>query len=246
MPYQDGYLSLVKGHHTPNPSSTPPLKKRAHKGFASRLNYAENGALHLRSHRSNHLQSPPTPTLHSEPLSSPMENLSPSQAALDRSHQFRVALLHQFLRSTTSEETSSGPTLYVEEEPEIVTVEDVQPVAKNSYAEIVQKDEVKEDSTVDGQAQAFEFLENLDIKLDSEDTYSILLFGSGALIALWLATAVVGAIDSIPLFPKLMEVVGLSYTLWFSTRYLIFKENRQELFAKIDEIKQQVLGVNDD
>ena len=69
------------------------------------------------------------------------------------------------LRSTTSEETSSGPTLYVEEEPEIVTVEDVQPVAKNSYAEIVKKDEVIEDSTVDGKAQAFELLDNLDIKV---------------------------------------------------------------------------------
>ncbi|PSS26546.1 Protein CURVATURE THYLAKOID 1D like [Actinidia chinensis var. chinensis] len=150
------------------------------------------------------------------------------------------------LRSTTSEETSSGPSLYVGEEPQIVTVEDVQPVEKNSYAAIVQKDEVIEDSTADGKAQAFELLDNLDIKLDSKDTYSILLLGGGALIALWLATAFVGAIDSIPLFPKLMEVVGLSYTLWFSTRYLIFKENRKELFAKIDEIKQQVLGSNDD
>ncbi|GFS35066.1 hypothetical protein Acr_00g0037620 [Actinidia rufa] len=144
------------------------------------------------------------------------------QLSIDRINSGLLYYTNSSLRSTTSEETSSGPTLYVEEEPEIVTVEDVQPVAKNSYAEIVQKDEGKEDSTVDGQAQAFEFLENLDIKLDSEDTYSILLFGSGALIALWLATAVVGAIDSIPL------------------------ENRQELFAKIDEIKQQVLGVNDD
>ncbi|KAG6649836.1 hypothetical protein CIPAW_06G000800 [Carya illinoinensis] len=36
---------------------------------------------------------------------------------------------------------------------------------------------------------------------------------SGALVALWFASTIVGAIDSIPLFTKLMEVVGLGYTL---------------------------------
>ncbi|KAL6959456.1 hypothetical protein U1Q18_039606 [Sarracenia purpurea var. burkii] len=145
-----------------------------------------------------------------------------------------------------SEETSTSPSQYGGEEPRVITMEDVQLVEKNSYAEIVRNKEPNEDSSMDGQTQAFEFLDNLDIKLDSEDTYPILLFGGGALIALWLATAIVGAIDSIPLFPKLMKVVGLAYTLWFSTRYLIFKENRDELFAKIEEIKQQVLGSDDD
>lgn len=78
-------------------------------------------------------------------------------------------------------------------------------------------------------------------------------------------------------FPKLMEVVGLGYTLWFSWRYLLFKvailreiwafifhrhddlisvliglllallqKNRDELATKIEELKQQVLGSNDD
>lgn len=42
--------------------------------------------------------------------------------------------------------------------------------------------------------------------------------------------------------PKLLEVVGLGYIVWFSTRYLIFKKNREELSAKIEELKQQVLG----
>lgn len=70
-----------------------------------------------------------------------------------------------------------------------------------------------------------------------------------------------------------MEVVGLGYTIWFSSRYLIFKvvigiacleiqlfnhvkayliiittlqENREELVAKVQVLKQQVLGSNDD
>ena len=36
------------------------------------------------------------------------------------------------------------------------------------------------------------------MQLDSDDTYSILVYGTGALVALWLSSAVVGAIDSIP------------------------------------------------
>ncbi|KAG7991134.1 hypothetical protein I3843_02G060200 [Carya illinoinensis] len=61
--------------------------------------------------------------------------------------------------------------------------------------------------------------------------------------ALWFASAIVGAIDSIPL---LMEVVGLGYTLWFSYCYLIFKKNREELNAKIEEFNREVLGLNVD
>ncbi|KAL8167651.1 hypothetical protein V2J09_009150 [Rumex salicifolius] len=47
-------------------------------------------------------------------------------------------------------------------------------------------------------------------------------------------------------FPKLLEVVGLSYSLWFTTRYLIFKKNRDELGSMIEELKQQVLGSDED
>lgn len=37
------------------------------------------------------------------------------------------------------------------------------------------------------------------MQFDSYDTSTILLYGSGALVALWLSSVIVGAIDSIPL-----------------------------------------------
>ncbi|EEF31694.1 conserved hypothetical protein [Ricinus communis] len=83
-------------------------------------------------------------------------------------------------------------------------------------------------------------------QFDSEDTYSVLFYGGSAVVALWLGSAVVGAIDSIPLIPKLMEVVGLGYSIWFTTRYLLFKENRDEFVTKVEELKQQVLGSSND
>ncbi|XP_012081647.1 protein CURVATURE THYLAKOID 1D, chloroplastic isoform X2 [Jatropha curcas] len=140
------------------------------------------------------------------------------------------------------EETSTFAT---GERDSAVAVEVESPSEKKVYNESISTEPLpKEDSPVDEQVN--DFLANLNFKFDSEDTYSILLYGGGAIVAVWLASAVVGAIDSIPLFPKLLEVVGLGYTFWFTSRYLLFKKNRDELVAKIEELKQEVFGPSDD
>ncbi|KAH0716095.1 hypothetical protein KY284_009000 [Solanum tuberosum] len=84
------------------------------------------------------------------------------------------------------------------------------------------------------------------VEYDPKDSSSIILFGGAVLTALWLTTSIVGAIDSVPLFPKLMELVGLGYALWFTSRYLLFKKNRDEFAAKIEDLKQKTLGSRDD
>ncbi|KDO60607.1 hypothetical protein CISIN_1g028427mg [Citrus sinensis] len=174
--------------------------------------------------------------------------LSLKQTTVSRSgYGLRSRILYYTnpLPKATSEETSSGTDQYVVDKRDGATAaEDVPAVEKNVYNESVATAVPKEESPVDGLTN--ELLDNLKIKFDSEDKYSLVLYGTGALLALWLTTVVVGAIDSIPLFPKLMEVVGLGYTLWFSWRYLLFKKNRDELATKIEELKQQVLGSNDD
>ncbi|KAK9090272.1 hypothetical protein Sjap_023449 [Stephania japonica] len=50
------------------------------------------------------------------------------------------------------------------------------------------------------------------------------------------------AIDAIPQVPKVLQLVGLGYSVWFSYRYLIFKDNRGELLAKINELKKEIIG----
>ncbi|HEY9641358.1 MAG TPA: CAAD domain-containing protein [Coleofasciculaceae cyanobacterium] len=54
--------------------------------------------------------------------------------------------------------------------------------------------------------------------------------------------AVLDAIQDIPLFSTLMELVGFGYTDWFIFRYLIKAADRQELSEKIEHIKREVLG----
>lgn len=78
-------------------------------------------------------------------------------------------------------------------------------------------------------------------KLDIEVTPTYVLFGGGALIALLILSKIVAAIDSVPLLPKVLELVGTGYSIWFTAKYLLFKESRDELFAKFEDLKERII-----
>uniref|UniRef100_K3XZX8 Cyanobacterial aminoacyl-tRNA synthetase CAAD domain-containing protein n=1 Tax=Setaria italica TaxID=4555 RepID=K3XZX8_SETIT len=79
----------------------------------------------------------------------------------------------------------------------------------------------------DTSASGDELIEDLKAKWDAvEDKPTVLLYGGGAVVALWLTSVVVGAINAVPLLPKILELVGLGYTGWFVYRYLLFKPER--------------------
>lgn len=63
----------------------------------------------------------------------------------------------------------------------------------------------------------------------------LVLFGFSALVGLKILQSVVAAVDSIPILPSLLELIGLGYTAWFVWRYVIFKESREELMAEIED-----------
>ncbi|XP_039126838.1 protein CURVATURE THYLAKOID 1D, chloroplastic isoform X2 [Dioscorea cayenensis subsp. rotundata] len=139
----------------------------------------------------------------------------------------------QWMRTMAYEETSS---VSVVSETVDAQRDEVEP---KSVGEVLESSEVEE-------SEAVAFLDKLNLKLDTEDTYSIVIYGVGAIAALWISSGIVRALDAVPLFPKIMEIVGLGFTIWFSYRYLIFKKNRDELFAKIDDLKGQIVGSDDD
>lgn len=69
------------------------------------------------------------------------------------------------------------------------------------------------------------------------------MIGGGGIFAIWLASTVVGAINSVPLLPKLMELVGFGYSLWFVYKYLLFKEGRIQAQADFEELKDKISGL---
>ncbi|XP_010427699.1 PREDICTED: protein CURVATURE THYLAKOID 1A, chloroplastic-like [Camelina sativa] len=88
-----------------------------------------------------------------------------------------------------------------------------------------------------------ELITDLKEKWDGlENKSTVLLYGGGAIVAVWLSSIVVGAINSVPLLPKVMELVGLGYTGWFVYRYLLFKSSRKELAEDIDSLKKKIAG----
>ena len=70
----------------------------------------------------------------------------------------------------------------------------------------------------------------------------MITYAAGATAALWLSTTLVGAINVVPLLPKVMELVGLGYSTWFVYRYVLFKESRQELVEQVDALIARVSG----
>nr|QIB03064.1 curvature thykaloid 1A protein [Oliveria decumbens] len=75
-----------------------------------------------------------------------------------------------------------------------------------------------------------------------ENKSTVLLYGGGAIVGVWLSATLVGAINSIPLLPKILELVGLGYTGWFVYRYLLFKSSRKELATDIESLKKKIAG----
>jgi uncharacterized membrane protein len=61
-------------------------------------------------------------------------------------------------------------------------------------------------------------------------------------IGLRVLFALISAINDIPLVPLILELIGLSYVVWFTYRYLLTADARQEFGQKVDQIKQNVMG----
>lgn len=63
-----------------------------------------------------------------------------------------------------------------------------------------------------------------------------------AAITVYITLSVLDAIGNIPLLSSILELVGLGYTAWFTTRYLLKASTREELFAEFNGLKKQILG----
>ncbi|KAL7609604.1 protein CURVATURE THYLAKOID 1A, chloroplastic [Lactuca sativa] len=93
---------------------------------------------------------------------------------------------------------------------------------------------------------ANELFNDLKEKWDAlEDKSTVIFYGGGAVVAIWISSILVGAVNSVPLLPKILELVGLGYTGWFVYRYLLFKSSRKELATDIEWIKKKIAGTEE-
>ncbi|XP_022984560.1 protein CURVATURE THYLAKOID 1D, chloroplastic-like [Cucurbita maxima] len=153
-----------------------------------------------------------------------------------RSLHFRCRPFFVSLPRAAASDDSNGYRPFITEERDGAIILEDSPAEKLPSDEMASSEEPVEGA----QEQTFDLWNGL--QFESVDVYNLILYGAGAFLGLWLVSAIVGAIDSIPVVPKLLEVVGLGYTVWFTARYLLLKESRDELAAKVDELKDQVVG----
>eukprot|EP00798_Chlamydomonas_sp_ICE-L_P027435 gene27435-4736_t len=83
-------------------------------------------------------------------------------------------------------------------------------------------------------------------KFDSiENKPQFALYVVGGILGLFLTSQLLGFVNKLPLLPKLFELVGLSYTAWFTYNYLLFKSGRQELLQDIEALQSKLSGEED-
>lgn len=58
-------------------------------------------------------------------------------------------------------------------------------------------------------------------------------------IAFKVALAVMDALDDIPVVAPTLELIGVGYSVWFVSRYLLKSSNRQELAQKFEGVLKQ-------
>ncbi|KAM3385697.1 hypothetical protein ACQJBY_009452 [Aegilops geniculata] len=79
----------------------------------------------------------------------------------------------------------------------------------------------------DGSAETPEILKAAqDAWAKVEDKYAVATIGVAGLVALWTAVGALKSIDKLPIFPGVLELVGIGYTGWFTYRNLIFQPDR--------------------
>ncbi|PHT53327.1 hypothetical protein CQW23_07789 [Capsicum baccatum] len=104
-----------------------------------------------------------------------------------------------------------------------------------------------EEETSESVARIRKVFSNVKDKWDGlEKKPSVFLYGGSAILGLWLSSIIADALDSVPLLPRFLELVGLGYFGWFIYRYLLFKSGRDELGSDIRALKKKITGEEED
>jgi hypothetical protein len=64
----------------------------------------------------------------------------------------------------------------------------------------------------------------------------------GTIVALKLTLAILYTVNEIPLLAPTLELIGIGYTVWFVSRYLLQASARHELAGEIKGLKSEILG----
>jgi len=112
---------------------------------------------------------------------------------------------------------------------------------KRSTAYDAQKE--AEDVGNDLSNKAQDYLETIQTKWEeTEEKPAVIAISIASFVAIWAASGVIDAVNKLPIFGGVFELVGLGVTSWFAYRYLFNAADRQELKGEIDDFFKRVGG----
>lgn len=65
---------------------------------------------------------------------------------------------------------------------------------------------------------------------------SVAGYATGGFVVFVVASAIVGALDRLPILPSALQLIGLTYSGWFTYRYLLQAETREELKIILEDL----------
>lgn len=74
----------------------------------------------------------------------------------------------------------------------------------------------------------------------------VALYAGAAVLTLYILNGAVNAVDRVPLLPSFLKLVGAYYTAWFSWKYLLFSEGRQQLARDVEQAQNNLQKKADD
>jgi hypothetical protein len=74
----------------------------------------------------------------------------------------------------------------------------------------------------------------------SEDKPTLVAVGAGALLALYFANTIVTAVDHLPLFSTIFELIGLTFSGWTAYRLIAVEGEKQKLISEVKGFASKV------
>jgi isoleucyl-tRNA synthetase len=109
-------------------------------------------------------------------------------------------------------------------------------------AEVVTPEETETVTALSLQALQQKLLELLHWAAQNRQLFTFFALIFAIVLLLNITIAFLSAVDTFPLLPSLMQLLGLGYVVWFIRRYLVFAHNRMELSGKVTVWKSNILG----
>ncbi len=92
-------------------------------------------------------------------------------------------------------------------------------------------------------ANIFDYLSSL-FTTYKQSLVSLLII-VGAIVALRIVLAVMDALNDVPLLAPTFKLIGIGYSVWFVSRYLLKSSTRQELFATLQAFLGKHVSLED-